>query len=62
MGKVNLQNTDGQKAAAQVTPTSAGAFYFQGFDAPEWYLMAAEHNLQSLAVPAAFRLSQKASS
>lgn len=62
MGKGNLQNTNGEKAAAQVTPTSTGAFYLQGLDVLKSYLMAAEQNLQSLALRAAFLLSQKASS
>ena len=62
MGEVNLQNTDQQKAAAQVTPASAGVLYFQGLDALKSYLMAAEQNLQSLALRAAFLPSQKASS
>lgn len=47
---------------AQVTPVSAGVFYFQGLDALKLYLMAAEQNLQSLALWAAFLLSQRASS
>lgn len=62
MGEVTLQNADGQKAAAQVTPTSAGAFYLQGSEALKSYLMAAEQNLPSLALRAAFQLSEKASS
>lgn len=61
MGEVNLQNPEGQKAAAQVMPAGAGAD-FQHLEALKSYLMAAEQNLQSLALRAAFLLSQKASS
>ena len=62
MGEVNLQNPEGQKAAAQVMPAGAGADYFQHLEALKSYLMAAEQNLQSLALRAAFLLPQKASS